>query len=345
MTADRRSYHPEPFDDTGDLFDEKKKPVESTTFIGTQPEGDELEHLMHQEFRPKVLVTGAKGQLGADIADALKDDFESVLTDVEEMDITNPSDVQANFALHEPDVVIHAAAYTNVDGCESNQEDAFRINAIGTQNIALACQDSNAVMIYISTDYIFDGTSKKPYREFMSANPINVYGQSKLMGEQIVRSHLEKHFIVRTSWLFGAHGHNFVKTMLRLSTEKKEISVVNDQRGRPTYSRDLADAIVKLMDSSFYGTYHVANVGETSWYEFARKILELAGRDTKVKPITTDQYPTPAKRPAYSVLDDFIWKLRGFEPLRHWELALSDFLNHPQVLAEFPFLKREPLEP
>ena len=327
------------FEEAEDVLDIPSTPEDFSAGADPSDEMDEMDYHKEPDYRPKVLITGAKGQLGVDLSEVLSRDFNIFATDIEEMDVTSPDDVISNFALFEPDIVIHAAAYTNVDGCETNQAEAFKINAIGTQNIALACQDFDTRMLYISTDYVFDGSSDRPYREYMHACPINKYGESKLMGEHIVQHLIKRHFIVRTSWLFGTHGHNFVKTMLRLSNEKNEIGVVDDQRGRPTYTRDLAQAISHLINSPFYGTYHVCNSGETTWCGFTKKIFELAKRDTKVKAITTDEYPTEARRPRYSVLDTFFWELRGYPRLRSWEDALVEFMKHPTVKEEFPFLK------
>lgn len=328
------------FDDDTDTIDIPQGLIGDINVLDDQSQLEEIESQKHTDYRPKILITGAKGQLGIDLVDVLQTDYRLILTDIEEMDITNPDDVVSNFTLNEPDICIHAAAFTNVDACEAHQEEAFRLNAIGTQNVALACQDFDTRLVYISTDYVFDGTARRPIRECIPTNPINVYGESKLMGEQIVRHLVMQHYIVRTSWLFGAYGINFVKTMLKLSIEKEEIGVVDDQFGRPTYSRDLARAIAYLINSPFYGTYHVANTGETSWCGFAKRIFELAGLKTTVKPLTTQEFPRPAKRPAYSVLDDCMWVTRGFPKLRHWEDALREFLEHPNVIKDFPFLKK-----
>lgn len=333
------------FSDEDNVFELPSSSRDSSADIGCQSEPDEIDFLKEQDFHPKVLITGAKGQLGLDLVDLLQSDFNIMPTDIEEMDITNADDVLSNFTLFQPDIVIHAAAFTNVDSCETNQEDAFKVNAIGTQNLAIACQDFDTIMLYISTDYVFDGCSDKPYREYNQTRPLNVYGESKLMGEQIVRHLISKHFIIRTSWLFGAQGNNFVKTMLRLSAEKKEIGVVDDQWGRPTYAKDLAQAVVQLINTPFYGTYHISNPEPTTWCRFAKTIFEIANRETKVNALTTEEYPTPAKRPAYSVLDSFYWQLRGFPPLRPWEEALAEFMSHPAVIRDFPFLDRGPKEP
>lgn len=340
------------------LFGSKKKPLAddktpvipgstSTELIhnvSLEDMGEEIEYLKAEDYRPKVLITGAKGQLGTDLCETLSKDYNIIPTDIEEMDITNSDDVVANFTLHEPDIVIHAAAFTDVDACETAEAHAFKINAMGTQNVALACQEFHSRMVYISTDYVFDGSIRKPLREYHKTCPLNVYGESKLLGEQIVQQLVMRHFILRTSWLFGASGRNFPKTILRLASEQNEIRVVDDQWGRPTFSHDLAHAIAHLINSPFYGIYHVSNPGETTWFRFAKKIIELAGLNCEIKPITTSEYPRPAKRPEWSVLDDFVWRVRGFPPLRPWEEALKEFLENPKVISEFPFLNREQKE-
>ena len=305
---------------------------------------EETEYLKAEDYRPRVLITGAKGQLGSDLCNVLAKDFNIIATDLDEMDVTNPDDVVSNFTLHEPDIVVHAAAFTDVDGCESRQEEAFKINAMGTQNVALACQEFHSRMVYISTDYVFDGTLRIPLREYHRTNPINVYGESKILGEQIVQHLVMRHFIVRTSWLFGAVGKNFPKTMLNMGFEKKELGVVDDQWGCPTCSYDLAHAIAHLINSPFYGIYHVTNQGFTTWYRFAKKVFELAGLDVEVKPLRTEEYPRPAKRPEWSVLDSFVWRVRGFPHMQPWEKALESFLEDPRVIREFPFLDRGPKE-
>lgn len=328
-----------PHDDKSEHVPEREISPELIHHVRLEEMGEEIEYLKAEDYRPKVLITGAKGQLGTDLCHVLSSDYNIIATDIDELDITNPDDVVANFTLYEPDIVIHAAAFTDVDACETEQAHAFRINAMGTQNVALACQEFHARMVYISTDYVFDGSMRVPLREYHKTCPLNVYGESKLLGEQIVQHLVMRHFIVRTSWLFGGGGRNFPKTIMRLASERSEIGVVNDQWGRPTFSHDLAHAIAHLINSPFYGIYHISNPPETTWYEFAKKIVELAGLKCEVKPISTSEYPRPAKRPPWSVLDDFVWRVRGFPQLRTWEEALKEFFEDPRVKAEFPFLK------
>lgn len=276
----------------------------------------------------KVLVTGGRGQLGRDLEEILAAQGHRVAAwGREELDVTVPASVRDAFRQFGPEAVVHAAAYTNVDGCESEPERAFRVNALGTRNVAVACQETGAAMVYVSTDYVFDGSAREPYTEFDRPNPVNLYGLSKLAGEQYVSTLLHRHFIVRTSWLYGAHGKNFVKTILQLARERDELSIVHDQVGCPTYSRDLASAIATLVPTSLYGIYHVTNAGWCSWFDFARHILKEAGVEgVEVRPITSLQLGRPARRPAFSVLRNYCLELEGLPPLRPWQEALREFL-------------------
>lgn len=226
----------------------------------------------------KVVVTGAKGQLGMDLVNLLA----SKRYDVygygrNELDVTNFHQVKQVISEVKPDVVIHAAAYTKVDQAESEPDQAFLINAYGTRNVAVASEEVGAKLVYISTDYVFDGKATIPYNEFAPTNPQSVYGKSKLAGEQFVRDLHSKFFIVRTSWVYGKHGNNFVKTMLNLSQERDELMVVHDQIGCPTYAVDLANYILELIRTEKYGVYHISNSGHCSWYEFAKAIFEETG--------------------------------------------------------------------
>ncbi|OUM90026.1 dTDP-4-dehydrorhamnose reductase [Parageobacillus thermoglucosidasius] len=277
----------------------------------------------------KVVVTGAKGQLGTDLMHLLADrGFEAYGYGREELDITNFSQVKQ--VIHEinPDVVIHAAAYTKVDLAESEPDKAFLINAYGTRNVAVASEAVGAKLVYISTDYVFDGTANKPYDEFSPTNPLSVYGKSKLAGEQFVRDLHSRFFIVRTSWVFGKHGNNFVKTMLKLAREREELMVVNDQIGCPTYTADLANCLLELIQTEKYGIYHVSNSGHCSWYEFAKAIFEETGIIVKVNPCATKEFPRPAPRPAYSVFDHMGLRLNGFKELPNWRNSLKRFLEN-----------------
>lgn len=286
----------------------------------------------------KVLVTGARGQLGHDLLEAL-DGHEVTGVDIEDFDVTDYGAVcravigsgtgagAGTGARARPDVVIHCAAYTDVDGCESNIETAYKVNAVGPQNLAIACNEAGSAMVYISTDFVFDGRKTEPYLEFDPVGPLSAYGKTKLAGELLVRELCPRHYIVRTSWLFGRQGKNFVRTMLELADTRKELAVVNDQVGSPTYSYDLARQIVRLVETGWFGAYHATNGGSCSWYEFAVRILELGGKKTPVRPITSDKLVRPAVRPAYSVLRNFFLELRGIDQMRPWEQALEHYFG------------------
>lgn len=277
----------------------------------------------------KVLVTGAKGQLGTDLVLLLSDrGYEVYGYGREELDITNFDQVKRVIREIHPDVVIHTAAYTKVDLAESEPDQAFLINSYGTRNVAVVSEAVGAKLVYISTDYVFDGTATTPYNEFASTNPLSVYGKSKLAGEQFVRDLHSKFFIVRTSWVYGKHGNNFVKTMLKLAQERDELMVVHDQIGCPTYTVDLANCVLELIQTEKYGVYHVSNSGHCSWYEFAKAIFEEAGIKVKVNPCTTKDFPRPAPRPAYSVFDHMSLRLNGFRKMREWREALREFLHY-----------------
>lgn len=273
----------------------------------------------------KVLVTGAQGQLGRDLV-ALSQGMAHVQGySRQELDITQLHQVREQIQAYQPDVIIHTAAYTNVDRAESEPDQAYAVNAWGTRNVALVAQEIGAKMIYISSDYVFSGQGNKPYIEFDRPAPTSVYGKSKLAGEELTRSLCPKHFIVRTSWVFGKYGHNFVKTMLKLGQKQSEISVVSDQIGSPTYTVDLAQFLMQLAKSEYYGTYHVSNQGYCSWYDFAEAIFAKYQQDVKVISITTKDFPRPAPRPTYSVMDHMAIRLQGFQLLRHWRDALHAY--------------------
>ncbi len=269
----------------------------------------------------KILVTGAKGMLGRDLCPMLEDSgFEVIETDINNLDITDEMQVMRVISSEKPDYVIHCAAYTNVDKAEDDLKTAALINATGTENVTKACQENDSVMVYISTDYVFDGAKNTPYIPKDKPNPINNYGQTKLQGEQAILKHCEKFYITRTSWLYGHHGKNFVETMISLA-DKPEVNVVDDQIGCPTWTVDLSDAIISLIDDkSPYGIYHACGGGKTSWYGFAKEIFNLMNLDVNLLPCTTDDFPRQAKRPRYSVMDN-----AGL--LRDWKLALKEYLE------------------
>ncbi|HAM37793.1 MAG TPA: dTDP-4-dehydrorhamnose reductase [Elusimicrobia bacterium] len=291
----------------------------------------------------KILITGC-GMLGYDIFKSFNEE-ELYALDIAEpsfnienlnfqiCDITDFDKTYRLITKINPEIVIHTAAWTDVDGAEKNISEAYRLNILGTRNIALSCQRFDAAMVYISSDYIFDGEKKEPYIEFDKANPISVYGKSKYYGEVVVQQLLNKYYIIRSSWLFGKYGKNFVKTILNLSETKKQIEVVNDQVGCPTYTNDLSSAIQKLvinkdsMSTGLYGIYHITNSESCSWYDFAKQIIKVSKKKCEILPLDSEKIKRPAIRPKNSVLNNFIWELNGFEPLRNWKESLSEYLG------------------
>ena len=267
----------------------------------------------------KVLVTGAEGMLGQDLCPILENEgYEVVETDINALDITDELAVMRVLTEESPDFVIHCAAYTNVDKAEEDLENAAKVNAKGTENLAKACAKLNITILYISTDYVFDGTKTEPYTPDDKPNPINNYGLTKFQGEEAIRKYCSKYYIARTSWLYGHHGRNFVETMISLK-DKEVLKVVDDQRGCPTWTVELSNGIVKLLAGTVYGTYHVCGSGETTWYGFAKEIFTQLGLDVNLQPCTTAEFPRPAKRPAYSVMDNK-------KMCRDWKVALKDYL-------------------
>lgn len=273
----------------------------------------------------KILVTGANGQLGREI-ERINENHQLIMTDIHNLDITNYNEVSRVFDEARPDAVIHCAAYTNVDGAESDFDGAYKVNVVGSQNLASKCADGQCSMVYISTDYVFDGNTSGVYREYNDTNPLNNYGKTKLLGEKIVQQILGRHYIMRTAWLYG-EGNNFVRTMLKLAKEKDKLSVVNDQVGSPTYTKDLVHAIFRLLEQGAYGTYHASCNGSCSWYEFACKIFEIAGITIPIAPVATQAFPRPACRPKYSVLDNYMLRMTVGDPMRQWEDALKDYIR------------------
>jgi len=271
----------------------------------------------------KVLVTGANGQLGYDVIKYLDSEgIEYLGTDREVLDITNKEQVKTLISNYNPDVVIHCAAYTAVDKAEDEKELCHAVNVLGTRYVAEACKEIDAKMVYISTDYVFNGEGIKPFDVTDKPNPINYYGQTKYKGELEVQRILDKYFIIRTSWVFGTHGNNFVKTMLKLAKERDEISVVADQIGSPTYTYDLAKRLVEMIQTDKYGIYHATNEGYCSWYDFACEIFKQAGMYVKVNPIKTEDYPQKAKRPKNSRLSK-----TPLTELENWKDALKHYIN------------------
>ncbi|UTR07411.1 dTDP-4-dehydrorhamnose reductase [Alkalihalobacillus sp. LMS6] len=276
----------------------------------------------------KILVTGANGQLGSAVLRVpVEVGVQLIGMTRAELDITNEHHVKTVFETIQPDVILHCAAYTNVDQAEKDEMEAYRVNAIGTRNLCVAAEQLGAVFVYVSTDYVFDGGATEPIDEWTPPSPIGVYGRSKLAGEQAVQQFHSKFFIVRTSWVFGHTGSNFVKTMLRLAEKKTELRVVDDQIGSPTYANDLAEAIVSLVRTKRYGIYHISNSGTVSWYEFAKEIFALKRIPASIQPCTTAEFPTLAQRPKYSVLSHKGLQLNHFAPMRHWKEAIHAFLE------------------
>lgn len=276
----------------------------------------------------KVLVTGTKGQLGYDVVNELeKRGHTAVAVDIEEMDITDAVSVERVITEAEVEAVIHCAAYTAVDAAENNVEICRRVNAEGTENIAKVCKKLDLKMIYISTDYVFDGEGERPWEPDDERHPLNVYGQTKYEGELAVEKYLEKYFIVRIAWVFGVNGKNFIKTMLKLSETHEELNVVDDQVGSPTYTYDLAVLLVDMVESDKYGRYHATNEGLCTWYEFAKEIFRQAGVEVKVNPVTSDMFPAKAKRPKNSRMSKEKLDANGFHRLPTWQDALERYLS------------------
>ncbi|MFC3750505.1 dTDP-4-dehydrorhamnose reductase [Paenibacillus sp. GCM10012306] len=281
----------------------------------------------------KVLVTGAAGQLGQDVVLLLQKEGHEVFgCDRQEMDITDLEQTVKVVGDFNPDAVIHCAAYTAVDAAESDVDGAYLINATGSRNVALASEKVGAKLVYISTDYVFEGLSSEPYHEYDNTAPRSIYGKSKRAGENLVQSLSSKYFIVRTAWVYGKYGKNFVKTMLKFGQEKPLLKVVNDQKGSPTYTVDLASFVLELIQTEKYGVYHATNSGSCTWYEFTQAIFEdahdILGLDftAKLEPCTTEEFPLPAPRPRNSVLEHLSIRTNGFEDIRHWREGLRDFL-------------------
>lgn len=269
----------------------------------------------------KILLTGANGMLGQDLSAVLEDEgYEVIETSRETLDITDFKQAEKVLNENNPDCVIHCAAYTNVDGAEENLELARKINTDGTENIARICAGNNIIFVYISTDYVFDGGKKEPYTPLDKTNPINNYGKTKLEGEKAVAKYCKKYYIVRTSWLYGHYGKNFVETMISLS-DKPELKVVDDQIGCPTWTVELSNGIANLFEEMpEFGIYHICGSGQTSWYGFAKEIFKLIGKEVNLKPCKTEEFPRPAKRAKYSVMDN-----NG--ACRSWKSALKDYIN------------------
>ena len=276
----------------------------------------------------RVFVTGVKGQLGYDVMNELeKQGLEGIGVDIDEMDITDADQVNKVIKEAAPDAVIHCAAYTAVDAAEDNEEICRKVNAQGTDNIAKVCEELDIKMMYISTDYVFNGQGERPWEPDDEREPLNVYGQTKYEGELAIEEHVKKFFTVRIAWVFGVNGKNFIKTMLNLGKTHDHLTVVNDQTGSPTYTYDLARLLVDMIQTDKYGRYHATNEGLCTWYEFACEIFKQAGMDVSVAPVSSDEYPAKAKRPSNSRMDKSKLTANGFQPLPTWQDALSRYLK------------------
>ena len=278
----------------------------------------------------RILITGANGQLGYELQQVLHD-YQLTLLDVPQFDLTKPG-VEETIAAARPDVVIHAAAYTDVDGAEGEPVRAMAVNAEGTERVAKAAAAIGARLLYLSTDYVFDGRQGVPYRETDRPNPLNVYGRSKYEGEQRALAHCPNTLVIRTAWLYGAHGKNFVKTIMRLASEQPELRVVSDQRGSPTHAGDLASAIKQVLGTNLRGITHATGAGDCTWYEFAREIVSLMGAAVRVQPISTAESKRTAQRPLYAVLSNRVLADAGISQ-PHWKDALSRFVKNSVVNA------------
>ena len=288
----------------------------------------------------KIMITGCYGQLGNELISILKSGksergampeelkgAEILPVDVDSLDIADCEKVKAFVLENRPDVIINCAAMTNVDGCESDYVTAFKVNAMGVRNLSMAAKETGAKLIHVSTDYVFEGNGTRPYVEWDLVNPQSAYGASKALGEKYALTFNDKSFVVRTSWLYGYIGKNFVKTVRRVIRERGGITVVNDQRGNPTNANDLAHHLLKLALTEEYGIYHCTGEGECTWFDFAKKIAELSGFGDVVKPCTSDEFPTPTKRPAYSSLRNLALECTIGNEMRNWEDAIEEYIK------------------
>jgi dTDP-4-dehydrorhamnose reductase len=282
----------------------------------------------------KILLLGCEGMLGGELFAQLKEDYEVVGKDIQDFDIASADDCRSMVEDNHPDMVINAVAFTDVDGCEAHRDKCFAVNADGVGNVALACRDRGIKIVHFGTDYVFDGAKGLPYCESDACRPMNVYGEAKLAGEKALFNITDNFLLVRTAWLYGARGKNFVKTIMEKAKSTKRLEVVDDQIGSPTYACDLAGAVKRLIEDDGAGIYHITNGGSCSWYEFAQAILEYAGLiDVEVKPIKSDKLARPAIRPCYSVLDSSEFYRITVMAMRPWRAALRDCV---QKIKSFP---------
>lgn len=288
----------------------------------------------------KLLITGGKGQLGCQLKsiidrkssdigelDPRLKDCECKFIDFDELDITNLDEVLSCLGSFKPNAVINCAAYTNVDSCENDRDSAFKVNAIGPRNLAIACEKYAAKLLQVSTDYVFNGEGNVPFTEYDTPQPVSVYGKTKYLGEQYIRENCSRYFIFRTAWLYGEWGKNFVYTIMKAAKAKGHLDVVDDQRGNPTYAEDLAHHILKVILTDEYGIYHCTGCGECSWYDFACKIVEYSGIECSVTPVTSGMINRAAKRPAYSSLDNMMLRVTSGDDMRPWQESLESFIK------------------
>lgn len=301
---------------------------------------------------PRILITGAEGQLGSELSETLSGDYDVVAVDKKDFDISDFKAANNFITNSRPNVIIHSAAFTDVDKCEKEKTKAFRINGIGTRNLAIAAKKADSKFFYISTDYVFDGEKQGEYYEYDSPNPKTIYGISKLLGENFVKEQLNNFFIIRIAWLYGKNGQNFTKKMFDLAAKNEEINVVNDQFGSPTWTFNIIEQILKLMPTDFYGTYHCTSQGACSWFEFAVEIFKEIGyqikskdkksltlvlkgkgsiqgtkKTLKIRGVTSDGFKTPARRPKNSVLENHMLKIQNLDIMPHWKESLSSFID------------------
>jgi dTDP-4-dehydrorhamnose reductase len=270
----------------------------------------------------KILVTGANGQLGQELTKIIPGQGREVAAlSRSELDVADPAAVERAVETHSPELVINAAAYTNVDGSETEAGTAYAVNALGPRNLAQSCERRGCELLHLSTNYVFDGASERPYEPFDLPNPISAYGRTKLAGEEYVKHLSSRWYLIRTAGVYG-EGHNFVRTMLRVARERDVLKIKDDEFISPTYARDLAEGIAEVIETGLYGLYHLTNSGSCSWYEFAEEIFSLSGTEIQVLPIPTSEYPLPAARPANGVLSAL-----GGPSLRHWREALANYLE------------------
>jgi dTDP-4-dehydrorhamnose reductase len=269
----------------------------------------------------KILITGAKGMLGSDFVSAFLEKKHEVIARGRDLDITDKSSIQ-EITLIKPELIINCAAYTNVDLAETDKDLCYKLNVIGVDNLVTAANSCGSILVHFSTDYVFDG-AKSSFNEDDAPHPLNYYGETKALGEECLRKKAKKYYLVRTSWLFGKNGKNFVETIKKLSSEKETLKVVNDQIGRPTFTKDLVEGVMNLVfGKKEFGVYHLTNSGSCSWFDLAKKIVSLTNSKCIVSPCTTEEFPRPAKRPKFSVLNN-----NKFSQLRSWESALSEYLG------------------